>query len=85
MDWGSISLGLEDMASLSEAVLGFDLRPPKSEQVITPPATSMATLQRLHAAAGSLALPTATYPLGEATRAWEAQASSPGKKIVVIP
>jgi AraC-like DNA-binding protein len=55
MDWGSISLGLEDMASLSEAVLGFDLRPPKSEQVITPPATSMATLQRLHAAAGSLA------------------------------
>ena len=37
------------------------------------------------AAAGSLALPTATYPLDEATQAWEAQASSPGKKIVVIP
>ena len=31
------------------------------------------------------ALPTATYPLDEATQAWEAQASSPGKKIVVIP
>jgi NADPH:quinone reductase-like Zn-dependent oxidoreductase len=37
------------------------------------------------AAAGSLALPTATYPLGEAAQAWAAQASSPGTKIVVIP
>ncbi|MGW5360143.1 quinone oxidoreductase family protein [Actinopolymorpha pittospori] len=37
------------------------------------------------AAAGSLTLPTATYSLEEATRAWEAQVSSPGKKIVVIP
>jgi hypothetical protein len=37
------------------------------------------------AAAGSLKLPTATYPLDQATQAWQAQASSPGKKIVVIP
>ena len=37
------------------------------------------------AAAGSLKLPTATYALDEATQAWEAQASSPGKKIVVLP
>ena len=37
------------------------------------------------AAAGSLTLPTATYSLDEATQAWEAQVSSPGKKIVVIP
>jgi NADPH:quinone reductase-like Zn-dependent oxidoreductase len=37
------------------------------------------------AAAGSLTLPTATYSLDEAARAWEAQVSSPGKKIVVIP
>jgi NADPH:quinone reductase-like Zn-dependent oxidoreductase len=37
------------------------------------------------AAAGSLKLPTATYSLDEATQAWEAQVSSPGKKIVVIP
>ena len=37
------------------------------------------------AAAGSLTLPTATYSLDEATQAWQAQASSPGKKIVVIP
>jgi NADPH:quinone reductase len=37
------------------------------------------------AAAGSLKLPTGTYPLDEAAQAWKAQASSPGKKIVVIP
>jgi NADPH2:quinone reductase len=37
------------------------------------------------AAAGSLTLPTASYSLDEATQAWEAQVSSPGKKIVVIP
>jgi NADPH:quinone reductase-like Zn-dependent oxidoreductase len=37
------------------------------------------------AAAGSLTLPTATYSLDEAARAWEAQVSSPGRKIVVIP
>jgi len=37
------------------------------------------------AAAGSLTLPTAAYSLDEATQAWEAQVSSPGKKIVVIP
>jgi NADPH:quinone reductase-like Zn-dependent oxidoreductase len=37
------------------------------------------------AAAGSLTLPTATYSLDEAAQAWQAQASSPGKKIVVIP
>jgi NADPH:quinone reductase-like Zn-dependent oxidoreductase len=37
------------------------------------------------AAAGSLKLPTATYSLDEATQAWEAQASSPGMKIAVIP
>jgi NADPH:quinone reductase-like Zn-dependent oxidoreductase len=37
------------------------------------------------AAAGSLKLTTATYSLDEATQAWQAQLSSPGKKIVVIP
>lgn len=51
------------------------------------PADIIASYQHVAAlaAAGSLALPTATYPLEEATQAWEAQASSPGKKIVVIP
>jgi NADPH:quinone reductase-like Zn-dependent oxidoreductase len=37
------------------------------------------------AAAGSLKLPTDTYPLDQATQAWAALASSPGKKIVVTP
>ena len=37
------------------------------------------------ATAGTLKLPTATYSLDEAALAWEAQISSPGKKIVVIP
>jgi NADPH:quinone reductase-like Zn-dependent oxidoreductase len=37
------------------------------------------------AAAGSLTLPTATYSLDEAAQAWQAQVSSPGRKIVVIP
>src|SRR5271165_729796 len=55
MDWASISLRLEDLPSLSESVLEFDLTPPRSERIITPPATAMATLQRLHAAAGSVA------------------------------
>jgi NADPH:quinone reductase-like Zn-dependent oxidoreductase len=51
------------------------------------PADIIASYQHVAAlaAAGSLALPTAAYPLDEATQAWEAQASSPGKKIVVIP
>lgn len=33
---------------------------------------------------GAFALPTATYSLADATQAWEAQASSPGK-VVAIP
>jgi NADPH2:quinone reductase len=37
------------------------------------------------ALAGSLTLPTATYQLNEADQAWAAQASSPGKKIIVVP
>jgi hypothetical protein len=37
------------------------------------------------AVAGSLTLPTSAYSLDEAARAWQAQVSSPGKKIVVIP
>ncbi|MEW1862317.1 zinc-binding dehydrogenase [Streptomyces sp. NBC_00669] len=51
------------------------------------PADAFAAYNRVAAlaAAGSFELPTATYPLAEATQAWEAQASSPGKKIVVVP
>jgi NADPH:quinone reductase-like Zn-dependent oxidoreductase len=52
-----------------------------------PPADVIASYRHVAAlaAAGSLTLPTATYSLDEATRAWQAQVSSPGKKIVVIP
>jgi NADPH:quinone reductase-like Zn-dependent oxidoreductase len=51
------------------------------------PADVIASYQHVAAlaAAGSLTLPTATYSLDEAPQAWEAQASSPGKKIVVTP
>jgi NADPH2:quinone reductase len=51
------------------------------------PADVAASYQRVAAlaAAGSFALPTATYSLEEAAQAWEAQSSSPGKKIVVVP
>lgn len=51
------------------------------------PADAVASYNQVAAlaATGSFALPTATYSLAEATQAWEAQASSPGKKIVVVP
>jgi len=51
------------------------------------PADSIASYHRVAALAadGSFMLPTATYPLDQAAQAWEAQASSPGKKIVVVP
>ncbi|MCX5239573.1 zinc-binding dehydrogenase [Streptomyces prunicolor] len=51
------------------------------------PADAYAAYNRVAALAveGSFALATATYPLEEAAKAWEAQASSPGKKIVVVP
>jgi AraC-like DNA-binding protein len=53
--WGSISLPQEDIPSVSEAVLGFDITPPDNDQIITPPPGTMTNLQRLHAAAGLLA------------------------------
>lgn len=51
------------------------------------PADMLASYQRVAALAqaGSLTLPTETYPLGQADRAWSAQASSPGKKIIIVP
>lgn len=51
------------------------------------PVDVLASYKRLaaYAAEGSFALPTATYSLGEVTQAWEAQSTSPGKKIVVVP
>jgi AraC-like DNA-binding protein len=53
--YGSMSLPVEEVASISEAMAGFDLGPPRDAVLVTPPPTAMARLQRLHAAAGDLA------------------------------
>jgi AraC-like DNA-binding protein len=53
--WGSISLRLEDIPSVNDAVVGSDLTPPDHDQIITPPPGAMTRLQRLHAAAELLA------------------------------
>jgi len=51
------------------------------------PAEVIASYRRVAdlAADGSLTVPTAVYALSEAAQAWQEQASSPGKKIVVVP
>jgi hypothetical protein len=51
------------------------------------PTDIVASYQRVAAlaASGALTLPTAVYPLEQATQAWLAQASSPGRKIVIVP
>jgi NADPH:quinone reductase-like Zn-dependent oxidoreductase len=51
------------------------------------PADVIASYQHVAAlaAAGTLNLATAAYSLQHAAQAWQAQASSPGKKIIVIP
>jgi AraC-like DNA-binding protein len=56
VNWGSISLRLEDIPSIRDAVVGFDLTPPLREQLFTPKPGAMSSLRRLHAAVGSLAL-----------------------------
>jgi AraC-like DNA-binding protein len=53
--WGTISLPLEDMASIGVALVGCDLRPPQDAQTVTLPPAALAKLQRLHAAVGQLA------------------------------
>jgi AraC-like DNA-binding protein len=55
LNWGTISMRLEDVPSVSEAVVGFDLAPPLIEQIIAPRSDALASLLRLHAAAGLLA------------------------------
>ena len=52
--YGAMSLAVEEMASVGEA-MGLDLTPPLNTMSITPPAAAMARLHRLHAAAGHLA------------------------------
>lgn len=54
-NFGSISLPIEDIASVGATVAGLDLAPPSDAALITPSPAAMAKLQRLHAAAGDLA------------------------------
>src|SRR4051794_3411924 len=51
----TMSLPLADIAPLSTAFAGYDLSPPRDSSIVRPPASAMARLQRLHAAAGHLA------------------------------
>jgi AraC-like DNA-binding protein len=52
---GAMSLPIKDLAALGEAIADADLTPPRDISLITPSPSAMAKLQRLHAAAGSLA------------------------------
>ena len=51
----AMSLPVEDMAAVGEAIAGCDLTPPRDCGDHHPPPSAMAKLQRLHAAAGQLA------------------------------
>jgi AraC-like DNA-binding protein len=53
--WGAMSLPLADALTFGETFVGCDLTPPRTAALITPRASAMAKLQRLHAAAGRLA------------------------------
>ena len=53
--FGSISLPIDDMASLGASAGGCDLSPPRDAQAVVPSSVALDRLQRLHAAAGSLA------------------------------
>jgi len=52
---GMMSLPVEELCLLGEAIAGCDLTPPNDPVSVTPPAAAMAKLQKLHAAAGLLA------------------------------
>jgi AraC-like DNA-binding protein len=53
--YAGMSLTVEDMACAGAAIAGCDLTPPDKSLILTPPPPAVATLQRLHAAAGHLA------------------------------
>jgi AraC-like DNA-binding protein len=53
--FAGMSLAVDDMVSVGEAMGGCDLAPPRHSFMVTPPTAEMAKLQRLHAAAGQLA------------------------------
>ena len=54
-DYAGMSLPVEEMAAVGEALAAVDLTPPRDAMLITPPPAAMARLQRLHSAAGQLA------------------------------
>jgi AraC-like DNA-binding protein len=54
--YGAMSLPIEDMVSIGEAMVGCDLTPPTTDALsVTPPASAMARLQHLQAATEHLA------------------------------
>ena len=53
--WATMSLTPEDMGAAGGVVIGCDLAPPSVPHCITPPASALSRLQRLHEAAGHLA------------------------------
>jgi hypothetical protein len=55
VQWASMSLPVEDLASVSIAVTGRDLTLPRNGMTVTPSPSSRAQLLKLHAAAGHLA------------------------------
>jgi AraC-like DNA-binding protein len=50
-----MSLSIDDMAGIGEAMANVDSTPPRNLTLVTPPPVAMARLQRLHAAAADLA------------------------------
>jgi AraC-like DNA-binding protein len=54
--FGSLSLPVAEMVSVSAAIGGYGLTPPPDSLLITPPPAAIARLQRLHAKAGLLAV-----------------------------
>jgi AraC-like DNA-binding protein len=54
--WGAMSLPVEGMAIVGAAMAGCDLTPPRDTLTVIPAPGAMARLQRLHAAAGRLAV-----------------------------
>jgi len=55
VSYATMSLPVEDMVAVGEAMAGTDLAPPRDAMLITPSPSAMARLQQLHAAAASLA------------------------------
>jgi AraC-like DNA-binding protein len=53
--WGLISLSWEDLAAYGRALLGVELRPPRTAKFLRPPSRAMADLLRLHRQACRLA------------------------------